>query len=70
MAAMPFLAKSRLLIRRRTFKCISTCVHLGQEAQLAEPPRLCRRILPPEARCIKRIGGVLSPPPAGLKLRR
>ncbi|KAL0336500.1 UNVERIFIED_CONTAM: Pentatricopeptide repeat-containing protein, mitochondrial [Sesamum radiatum] len=35
---MPFLAKSRLLIRRRTFKCISTCVHLGQEAQLAEPP--------------------------------
>ncbi|KAL2226244.1 UNVERIFIED_CONTAM: Pentatricopeptide repeat-containing protein, mitochondrial [Sesamum indicum] len=35
---MPFLAKSGLLIRGRTFKCISTCVHLRQEAQLAEPP--------------------------------
>ncbi|KAL0420879.1 UNVERIFIED_CONTAM: Pentatricopeptide repeat-containing protein, mitochondrial [Sesamum latifolium] len=38
MAAMPFLAKSRLLIRRRTFKCISTFVHLRQEAQI--PPSL------------------------------
>ncbi|KAK4430073.1 Pentatricopeptide repeat-containing protein, mitochondrial [Sesamum alatum] len=35
---MPFLAKSRLLIRPRAFKSISTFVHLRHEAQLAEPP--------------------------------
>ncbi|KAI3467253.1 hypothetical protein Pfo_023916 [Paulownia fortunei] len=38
MAPIPFLAKSRPLIRPLKFKSISTFVHLRQEAQLTEPP--------------------------------
>ncbi|KAK6157841.1 hypothetical protein DH2020_012089 [Rehmannia glutinosa] len=40
MAPIPFLAKSRPLIRPLNYKTISTFVHLRQEARLAEPPPL------------------------------
>ncbi|KAK4479825.1 hypothetical protein RD792_015365 [Penstemon davidsonii] len=38
MAPIAFLTKSRQLIRPKSFKSISTFVHLHQEAELAEPP--------------------------------